>query len=58
MKWLADENFDIIYLNRAAERASRQIVEIKGANHYFEGQPELLDEALDALAGWVERAVE
>jgi pimeloyl-ACP methyl ester carboxylesterase len=39
----------------AATKAPREIVELKGANHYFEGQPEILDDALDALAGWVER---
>ena len=26
-----------------------------GATHYFEGQPDVLDTALDALVGWVER---
>ena len=40
----------------AAGRADRQIVELKGANHYFEGQPDLLEHALDELVGWVERA--
>ena len=41
----------------AAVRAPRELMEVKGANHYFEGQPELLDQALDALAGWIERSL-
>lgn len=41
----------------AAAKAPREIVELQGATHYFEGQPDLLDQALDALAAWVERAV-
>jgi pimeloyl-ACP methyl ester carboxylesterase len=41
----------------AVGKAAREIIELKGANHYFEGQPELLDTALDALAAWVEQAV-
>ncbi len=42
----------------AATRApARDIVEIRGANHYFEGQPELLAEALDAMAAWITRVV-
>jgi hypothetical protein len=39
----------------AAVNAAREIVELKGATHYFEGQPDVLDTALDALVGWVER---
>jgi len=38
----------------AGSSKDRQIWSIKGANHYFEGQPELLDEALDALCAWIE----
>jgi pimeloyl-ACP methyl ester carboxylesterase len=39
----------------AATRArSRELVEVKGATHYFEGQPDQLAEALDALAAWAE----
>ena len=41
----------------AAVKAPRHLVEIKGATHYFEGQPELLDQALDELVAWVEQAV-
>ena len=26
---------------------------IKGSTHYFEGQPELLKEALDVMTGWI-----
>ncbi len=36
----------------ARASSSRRLVEIKGATHYFEGQPEHLSEALDALADW------
>ncbi|HXZ61999.1 MAG TPA: hypothetical protein VEG62_04590 [Acidimicrobiales bacterium] len=37
----------------AATKASpRTWVEFKGATHYFEGQPDILVEALDALAAW------
>ncbi|MFI5041272.1 MAG: alpha/beta hydrolase family protein [Acidimicrobiales bacterium] len=32
----------------------RQLKMIKGATHYFEGQPELLDEALDQIAAFIE----
>jgi len=35
----------------------RHLWMIKGATHYFEGQPELLDEALDRIAAFVEDAV-
>jgi pimeloyl-ACP methyl ester carboxylesterase len=38
----------------AVRSKDRQIWSIKGANHYFEGQPDLLDEALDALCDWVD----
>ncbi len=41
----------------ATSTSNRKIWEIKGANHYFEGQPELLDQALDALAAWINEAV-
>ena len=40
----------------AIARAPKEIVELPGATHYFEGQPELLNTALDALADWVERS--
>ena len=38
----------------ATATSNRRIWSIKGANHYFEGQPALLDEALDALVSWVD----
>jgi fermentation-respiration switch protein FrsA (DUF1100 family) len=38
----------------AATSAPRTIVEVQGATHYFEGQPDVLDTALDALAAWIE----
>jgi pimeloyl-ACP methyl ester carboxylesterase len=38
----------------AVRAPSRTWVEFNGATHYFEDQPELLAEALDALAAWVE----
>jgi pimeloyl-ACP methyl ester carboxylesterase len=39
----------------AATRAPRELIELHGATHYFEGQPELLDVALDGLAEWAHR---
>jgi len=36
----------------ASAASSRALVEIKGGTHYFEGQPQALGEALDALCGW------
>jgi pimeloyl-ACP methyl ester carboxylesterase len=44
-------------MHAAAVNTSAELIEIKGGTHYFEGQPELLDEALDALAGWIELQV-
>ncbi|MDE3205001.1 MAG: alpha/beta hydrolase [Acidobacteriota bacterium] len=41
----------------AAARAPRTLYEAKGANHYFEGQPEILDGALDWLVGWIESSL-
>jgi pimeloyl-ACP methyl ester carboxylesterase len=32
-------------------------VDIVGGNHYLAGQPALIEEAADAMAGWIERAV-
>jgi pimeloyl-ACP methyl ester carboxylesterase len=37
----------------ASAAPARQLVEVAGATHYFEGQPELLDEALDRMAAWI-----
>jgi pimeloyl-ACP methyl ester carboxylesterase len=45
-------------MHDAATKAPRRLVEIAGATHYFEGQPELLDVALDAIAEWIAAAVE
>jgi pimeloyl-ACP methyl ester carboxylesterase len=39
----------------ATSAPSRVVVEVKGGTHYFEGQPEILAEALDALAAWAEQ---
>lgn len=36
----------------------RDHVEIPGATHYFEGQPELLDSALDQISAWIHEHVE
>jgi hypothetical protein len=36
----------------ATSARSRHLVELKGATHYFAGQPELLGFALDAIADW------
>jgi hypothetical protein len=38
----------------ASSSSSRVLVEIRGGTHYFENQPDLLAEALDALAAWAE----
>ena len=36
----------------------RDHVEIPRATHYFEGQPELLDSALDQITTWIHEHVE
>lgn len=41
----------------ATLKAPRAFYESKGANHYFEGQPEILEATLDWFASWVESAV-
>ena len=41
----------------ATASPSREIVQLDGANHYFSGQPEKLEYALDSLAGWIEANV-
>jgi fermentation-respiration switch protein FrsA (DUF1100 family) len=48
---LAQEMYD------AARDGTREQLWMKGASHYFAGQPDVLAEALDSLADWVERAV-
>ena len=40
----------------AATGAPRRIELVKGATHYFEGQPELLATTQDALAGWIRQS--
>ncbi|MGV0838396.1 alpha/beta hydrolase [Mycolicibacterium thermoresistibile] len=35
--------------------ADKELVEIAGANHYFKGQPELLDQFCDTVVDWLER---
>ena len=30
-------------------------VDIRGGNHYLAGQPQLVQQAADAIAGWVDR---
>jgi hypothetical protein len=37
----------------AATGARRELVMVPGATHYFENQPDLLADALDALVGWL-----
>jgi pimeloyl-ACP methyl ester carboxylesterase len=45
-------------LHDAAVKAPvRDLKMVKGATHYFEGQPELLDEALDHIAGFIDTHV-
>jgi pimeloyl-ACP methyl ester carboxylesterase len=34
-----------------------EIIPVVGAGHYYEGTPELLDQALDAMADWITRKV-
>lgn len=41
----------------AAPAAHRTLIAITGAGHYFEGQQDLLSEAMDALTGWANDAV-
>ena len=36
----------------AAGAPSRELVALPGADHYFQGQPELRDEAFDRIAAW------
>ncbi|HEX3899750.1 MAG TPA: alpha/beta hydrolase [Mycobacteriales bacterium] len=43
-------------MHEAAGETS-ELVAIKGAGHYYEGTPELLEQALDAMAEWVTRRV-
>jgi pimeloyl-ACP methyl ester carboxylesterase len=72
LRWLPDIEAPVLILNptgdtlvpvalgrmmyEAVARAPKEIVELPGATHYFEGQPELLETALDALADWAERS--
>jgi pimeloyl-ACP methyl ester carboxylesterase len=42
----------------ATSSRARDHVEIQGGTHYWEGQPELLDQALDETAAWIHRHVE
>lgn len=71
LRWLPTVEAPVLVLNPTADTAvpphlgrqmydavavaPKEIVELPGATHYFEGQPEILDTALDALAAWVER---
>jgi len=41
----------------ATSSPARELVEIVGATHYFEGQPELLAQALDRIADWIHEQV-
>ncbi|HVV29583.1 MAG TPA: alpha/beta hydrolase [Mycobacteriales bacterium] len=41
----------------AATAAPRELIAIPGAGHYYEGTPELLDQALDAMSDWITRIV-
>jgi alpha/beta superfamily hydrolase len=36
----------------AVETAARRQVVVDGATHYFEGQPDLLRQACEAMAAW------
>jgi alpha-beta hydrolase superfamily lysophospholipase len=46
---MARETYDA-----ATAAASRTWVEFKGATHYFANQPEILSDALDSVAAWLE----
>jgi fermentation-respiration switch protein FrsA (DUF1100 family) len=37
----------------AATAAERELVMVPGATHYFENQPDLLDEALESIVEWL-----
>ncbi len=70
LRWLPRVEAPVLVLNPTADTAvpphlgqqmydavavaPKEIVELKDATHYFEGQPEILDTALDALVAWVE----
>jgi pimeloyl-ACP methyl ester carboxylesterase len=40
----------------ASERATRELLIVKGATHYYERQPQLLADALDAMTAWIATA--
>jgi pimeloyl-ACP methyl ester carboxylesterase len=42
---------------QAASSAPREIIAIEGGTHYWEGQPDLLDQALDALTSWLLKTI-
>lgn len=44
-------------MHAAATNALAELAPIAGATHYFEGQPDLLDQALDHMTHWVRRSV-
>ena len=50
-------HFGTEMIEAATASPSREIVQLDGANHYFSGQPEKLEYALDSLAGWIEANV-
>ena len=39
----------------SSSSTARALVEIRGGTHYYENQPDLLAEALDALCAWAEQ---
>jgi pimeloyl-ACP methyl ester carboxylesterase len=49
---MAQEMYDA-----AVSAPVRELKMVKGATHYFEGQPELLDEALDRMVAFIEEHV-
>ena len=49
---MAQEMYDA-----AANAPVRELKMVKGATHYFEGQPELLDEALDRMVAFIDEHV-
>jgi pimeloyl-ACP methyl ester carboxylesterase len=40
-------------MHDAAKQSRRELVMVPGATHYFEGQTDLLADALDQLVDWI-----
>ncbi|MCD6041986.1 MAG: alpha/beta hydrolase, partial [Burkholderiales bacterium] len=42
-------------IHAAAASKDKQMRVIKGATHYYQGQPELLKQAVDLCVGWMDK---